>query len=255
MIELKQICLCEDAEAIDVRLPSKEIYAVLGPAGAGKSTLLSLMAGCLYPERGQVKVNGFDTKKDPLRAKRCIGYLASDAPTYDRMSAEDLLFFVAETRGLAYERALREVRELLEVAELETIKDRQIGKLSLLEQRKLGVILTSVGNTDTLLFDEPTKGLPYAEEREAVLSLISYLGEGRTVFLSGKDPDELLPLCTRALILDTGTLCEDLSPSEFSRERYDAICAKAQKTQDDAPDEQPQTDGEYELIDEEEGRS
>ncbi len=255
MIELKQIRLREGAEEIDARLPSKEIYAVLGPEGSGKSTLLSLIAGCLYPEKGQVKVNGFDTKKDPLRAKKSIGYLAPDAPTYDRMSAEELLFFIAEARGLAYEKALRQVREALETGELETIKDRQIGKLSLFERKKLGVILTSVGNTDTLLLDEPTKGLSFPEEREAILSLITYLGQGRTVFIGGVDPDELVPFCSRLLILDEGSLSKDLSPSEFAREQYDAICAKAQKNRGDAPDEKPQTDGEYELIDEEEDRT
>src|SRR5688572_21525553 len=77
-----------------------EVLGFLGPNGAGKSTSMRMITGFIPPTAGKVTVGGFDITENPIAAKRLVGYLPENAPSYADMTVYGFLDFVAELRGM-----------------------------------------------------------------------------------------------------------------------------------------------------------
>ena len=73
-----------------------EIVGFLGPNGAGKSTAMNIITGYLAPTSGSVSIDGKDIQKDPIAAKRLIGYLPEQPPLYPDLTVEEYLNFLYE---------------------------------------------------------------------------------------------------------------------------------------------------------------
>jgi ABC-2 type transport system ATP-binding protein len=76
-----------------------EVVGFLGPNGAGKSTTMRLITNYLEPETGAVRIDGQDTRLDPVAARRRIGYLPENNPLYTEMLVDEYLRFVGDLRG------------------------------------------------------------------------------------------------------------------------------------------------------------
>src|SRR5438552_6394604 len=77
-----------------------EVLGFLGPNGAGKSTTMRMLTGFIPPSAGEVSIGGFNMLDNPIPAKRLIGYLPENAPSYTDMTVLEFLKFAAELRGL-----------------------------------------------------------------------------------------------------------------------------------------------------------
>src|SRR5215217_9342137 len=78
-----------------------EIVGFLGPNGAGKSTTLKMITGYLEPDAGDITVSGIDVRKDPLAAKKKVGYLPESNALYYDMYIREYLGFVADMHDTA----------------------------------------------------------------------------------------------------------------------------------------------------------
>src|SRR5688572_11760975 len=78
-----------------------EIVGFLGPNGAGKSTTMKMITGYLEPDEGAITVSGIDVRKDPLAAKKKVGYLPESNALYYDMYIREYLSFVADVHGVA----------------------------------------------------------------------------------------------------------------------------------------------------------
>jgi ABC-2 type transport system ATP-binding protein len=72
-----------------------EVLGFLGPYGAGKSTTLLMLTGFIPPSAGEVSIGGFNMLDNPIPAKRLIGYLPENAPSYTDMPVLGFLRFAA----------------------------------------------------------------------------------------------------------------------------------------------------------------
>ena len=80
--------------SISFKIEDGRIYGFLGPNGAGKSTTMNIITGCLAATSGDVLVNGLDIFEEPVKAKKCIGYLPEIPPLYPDMTPLEFLKFV-----------------------------------------------------------------------------------------------------------------------------------------------------------------
>ncbi len=247
------------------KFPNGQIYGILGADGAGKSTLLELLAGVLAPTEGSVKINGFDMRTQPLKARRCIGYVPADAPLYEDLTPIEALCYLAEVHGVSYERGLRRMQESLARTLPKETHDRPIRHLTSFQRCLFGIAQALMGEGDILLLDQPTHALGQ-EAEDAVFDLLSDLREKHTVFITDDRPDTLLSLCDQILVLSGGELIFDLSAQELQtgdtlaqlRKRLEEdgatgkespLLTRKKKNESSAPS----MDGEYEVIDGEEG--
>lgn len=212
MIEVKHLTkIYGDHAAVDdlsFTIQPGKIYGLLGPNGAGKSTTMNIVTGCLAATSGTVTVNGHDIYEDPIAAKRCIGYLPEIPPLYTDMTPYEFLSFVAEAKGVAYDEAARQVREVMELTQIADMQDRLIKNLSKGYRQRVGIAQAMLGNPDIIILDEPTVGLDPKQIIE-IRELIRMLGENRTVILSSHILAEISAVCEHVLIISHGKLVAD----------------------------------------------
>lgn len=182
-----------------------KIYGLLGPNGAGKSSTMNMITGCLAATEGSVKICGYDISEQPMEAKRCIGYLPEIPPLYTDMTPYEYLMFVAEAKGVEYEVIFRQVREVMELTELEGVKDRLIRNLSKGYRQRVGIAQAMLGNPKIIILDEPTVGLDPKQIIE-IRELIRMLGETRTVILSSHILAEVSAVCDHVIIINHGQI-------------------------------------------------
>ena len=212
MIEVKHLTkIYGDHTAVDdlsFTIEPGHIYGLLGPNGAGKSTTMNIVTGCLAATSGTVRICGHDIYEDPIPAKQCIGYLPEIPPLYTDMTPFEFLSFVAEAKGVGYEEAGRQVREVMELTRIEDMKDRLIKNLSKGYRQRVGIAQAMLGNPDIIILDEPTVGLDPKQIIE-IRDLILMLGQSRTVILSSHILAEISAVCDRVLIISHGKLVAD----------------------------------------------
>ncbi|MBQ8212888.1 MAG: ABC transporter ATP-binding protein [Clostridia bacterium] len=226
MIEVKNLTkIYGDHTAVDglsFKINNGKIYGLLGPNGAGKSTTMNMMTGCLAPTSGSVKINGFDMFDEPLRAKKCIGYLPEIPPVYGEMTPLEYLRFVADAKGVPYNRAIRQVQEAMELTHIEDMKNRLIKNLSKGYRQRVGIAQAMLGNPDIIILDEPTVGLDPKQIAE-IRELIRTLGEIKTVIVSSHILAEIQELCDHVLIISGGKLIANAPIEELQNRTGDRL--------------------------------
>src|SRR5580658_6243437 len=76
---------------LNLSLQKGQILGLLGPNGAGKSTTMKMLAGCLAPSAGEVRIKGVSLAQDPKAAKASLGYLPEQPPLYPELTVEEYL--------------------------------------------------------------------------------------------------------------------------------------------------------------------
>jgi ABC-2 type transport system ATP-binding protein len=180
---------------------------ILGPNGAGKTTLIKILLGLLPADSGTAEVLGIDTAKDPLGARRNVGYMPEADCTIPRMTGVRLTAFSGELSGLPRRAALTRAHEVLHYTGLGEVRYRKADEYSQGMRQRLRLAQALVHDPDLLLLDEPTSGLDPAGRRE-MLALIIDLTEnhGKHVLLSTHLLPDVDEVCRHVMVLDWGRL-------------------------------------------------
>ena len=92
MVEVKHLVkrygVKNAVDDISFSIDSGEIVGFLGPNGAGKSTTMNILTGYISATQGEATIGGFDILEEPLKAKKCIGYLPEQPPLYLDMTVD-----------------------------------------------------------------------------------------------------------------------------------------------------------------------
>lgn len=188
-------------EGLDLSVGKGEVYGFLGLNGAGKSTTIRLLCGLLRPSAGQIRIGGQPLIwPDTRQVRRCIGYLPQSIRFHEAMSTARLLQFYCRLS----EADEREARR--RALDMEIPLERRVGVLSPGQQRKLGLLLATLGDPELLFLDEPTAGLDPEGQREVRRIIAEWQGRGMTVFISSHILGEVQHLCTSVGILHRGRL-------------------------------------------------
>lgn len=194
------------------------VVGLIGPNGAGKSTALRLLAGQLAPSTGSVRLCGVDLERQPLEARRAIGYMPENAPLYGDLRVEEQLALRVGLRGIPQREAAREVARVAGLTGLSGILRGLIRSLSAGVRRRVAVADALIGAPPVLLLDEPTARLDPVQ-REAIGGLLSELSMAHAVVVSTHLLEEAERLCSHLVLLDQGQLCAEGSLRELMGER------------------------------------
>lgn len=224
MIETDRLTRCYGpliaVDALSLRAEPGQVLGLLGPNGAGKSTAMRMIAGFLTPTSGTARVCGHDVRKEPLSAKRALGYLPEGAPSYGEMTVREFLTFIVRVRGLDRDIAYRRFDEVVSRLELEDVLEQTIGTLSKGLRRRVGLAQAILHDPPVLMLDEPTDGLD-PNQKHSVRMLIDAMARERTILISTHLLEEVHALCNRVAIIANGKLLADATPAELeARSRY-----------------------------------
>ena len=191
-----------------------EILGFLGPNGAGKSTTMRMITGFIPPTAGKVSVGGHDMVEDPIPAKKLIGYLPENAPSYADMTVYGFLAFCAEMRGLRGDDKKKAVHRAIEMCFLEPVMHQSTDTLSKGYKHRTCLAQSILHDPDVLVLDEPTDGLDPNQKHEA-RQLIRRMGEKKAIIFSTHILEEVEAVCTRAIIIDRGRIVANGTPAEL----------------------------------------
>ncbi len=200
---------------VSFHIEAGEIVGFLGPNGAGKSTTMNILTGCLSSDSGDVYIDGIDILKDPLAAKKRIGYLPEQPPLYPEMTVEEYLSFVYDLKGCELPKK-DHISEICDVVRIADVRRRLIGNLSKGYRQRVGIAGALVGNPPVLIFDEPTVGLDPKQIIE-VRNLLRTLAKNHTVILSTHILPEVQATCGRLLVIHEGRIIADRPTDELTR--------------------------------------
>lgn len=224
MIETEQLTRRYGAltavDSLSFRAEPGQVLGLLGPNGAGKTTAMRMIAGFLSPSSGTARVCGYDVRKEPLKAKRALGYLPEGAPSYGELTVREFLVFIIRMRGLQRDEGARRFERVVGGLQLEGVLDQCIDTLSKGLKRRVGLAQAIVHNPQVLMLDEPTDGLD-PNQKHTVRQLIDQMARDRTILISTHLLEEVHALCNRVVIIANGRLMVDATPAELeSRSRY-----------------------------------
>ena len=191
-----------------------EVLGFLGPNGAGKSTTMRMLTGFIPPSEGEVSIGEFNMLENPIPAKRLIGYLPENAPSYTDMTVSGFLKFAAEVRGLRGEANKRAVQRVVEMCFLEPVVHQSIDTLSKGYRHRTCFAQSIIHDPKVLVLDEPTDGLDPNQKHE-VRTLIRRMGESKAIIFSTHILEEVEAACSRAIIIDRGQIVANGTPEEL----------------------------------------
>ncbi len=186
---------------VDLEVEPGGIFGFLGPNGAGKSTTIRCLLGLYVPTGGRVSVLGVDPRGGHPDLLARVGYLPGELHLPDALSGADLLDRFAAMRGLR-DTSYRDHLVERFGAEL----DRPLRALSKGNRQKIGIVLAFMHRPALLILDEPTSGLDPLLRDEFASLVRETVDEGRTVFLSSHDLDEVQRLVQRLAIIREGRI-------------------------------------------------
>ena len=205
----------EAVRGISLEVQPGEIYGLLGPNGAGKSTTLRMIAGLMQPDQGDISVCGLDTRREPERARACVGYLSTDLSVYGRFTPREFLRIFGEFQRVAPEVAERRGMHLLERLQMQDFADVRMEGFSSGQKQKVSIARALLHDPKAVIFDEPTTGLDVLTAK-TVLDLLRVMkSEGRSVIVSTHVLPMVEQVCDRVGIIFDGRLHGDASPKEI----------------------------------------
>jgi ABC-2 type transport system ATP-binding protein len=193
-----------------------EVLGFLGPNGAGKSTTMRMITGFIPPTEGEVTIGGHSIVDAPIEAKRLIGYLPENAPSYSDMTVLGFLNFTAELRGLTGAARKAAVERVVEMCFLQAVLHQSVETLSKGFRHRTCFAQSIIHDPEVLILDEPTDGLDPNQKHE-VRTLIRKMGEQKAIIFSTHILEEVEAVCSRAIIIDRGTIVANGTPAELKR--------------------------------------
>ena len=183
-----------------------QITGLLGPNGAGKTTTMRMLYTLMTPDRGEVRVDGLDSARDPVAVRRALGVLPDARGVYKRLTARENIAYFGELHGLSSKQIAERTKALSEALDMGDILDRQTEGFSQGQRTKTAIARALVHDPRNVILDEPTNGLDVMTTRAMRGFLHQLRDEGRCVIFSSHIMQEVAALCDRIVIIAKGTV-------------------------------------------------
>ena len=197
---------------VSFELDEGDILAFIGPNGSGKTTTIKLILGLQGIDKGSVNINGFDIKKDFVKAIEKVGAIVENPDTYMYLSGWDNLKLTANMYKNISDEAIKDIVKLVD---LETRIHDKVSKYSLGMRQRLGIARALINKPNILILDEPTNGLDPEGIKDLRNLLKKLAKEGTPILISSHNLAELESFCNKVLIIDNGTIIETSEVKEF----------------------------------------
>ena len=203
---------------VSMRLNEGEVAGLLGPNGAGKTTCFYMMAGLVPADQGRMTLGEHDLTDKPMhaRARLGLGYLAQEPSIFRRLTVAQNILAILEIRG-GRDKADRQSRcdQLLDDFGIGHLRDSLAISLSGGERRRLEIARALAAEPRFILLDEPFAGVDPISVVD-IQRIVAELAErGIGILITDHNVRETLGICSRAYIINAGTVLALGSPDEI----------------------------------------
>jgi lipopolysaccharide export system ATP-binding protein len=205
---------------VNLRIAQGEVVGLLGPNGAGKTTTFYIIVGLTAPDAGQVLLDGVDITELAmyLRARNGISYLPQEPSIFRKLTVEENIMAVLETRRLSAHQRRERLEELIEELGLQQVRRSHGYLLSGGERRRVEIARSLVISPSFILLDEPFSGIDPLTVLDIQKIIVQLKDSGIGVLVTDHNVRETLRVTDRAYIINNGRIFRSGTPEELGND-------------------------------------
>jgi ABC-2 type transport system ATP-binding protein len=189
---------------IDLTVPRRSFFGLVGMNGAGKTTTLSMAVGLLRPDAGSAHIAGVDVWADPVRAKTLYGVLPDGLSLPERLTGREVLTFLGLLRGLEPQTVQRRAQQLLEVLDLTHAESTLVIDYSTGMRKKIALATALLHAPRLLVLDEPFEAVDPIAAANIKVILQRFVARGGSVIFSSHVMPLVEQLCDALAVIHHG---------------------------------------------------
>lgn len=191
---------------LNLSIGKGEFFGFLGPNGAGKTTTIKMITGLYAPTSGTCLISGFDVHREPVPAKRSMGYVPDQPFLYDKLTGREFLFFVGGLFSMPPALVREKIEEYIGVFEIGDFVDKRAEEYSQGMRQRIVLSAALIHDPGVLIIDEPLVGLDPRSARLVKDTLKQRTTQGLTIFMSTHLLEIVEELCDRIAIIKQGRI-------------------------------------------------
>jgi lipopolysaccharide export system ATP-binding protein len=205
---------------VSLKVTRGEIVGLLGPNGAGKTTSFYMVVGLISPDSGRVLLDGEDVTGVPMfqRARRGVSYLPQEASVFRKLTVEENLMAILQTRRMTGRERREKMNRLVEQMGLTTVRRSKGYVLSGGERRRVEIARSLAIDPGFLLLDEPFSGIDPIQVLELQRIILDLKQAGIGILVTDHNVRETLSVTDRAYIINEGKIFRSGSPDDLARD-------------------------------------
>ncbi len=205
---------------VSVHVQPGEIVGLLGPNGAGKTTSFYMVVGLISPDSGKVLLDGLDLTSMPMfqRAKQGISYLPQEASVFRKLTVEENLMAILQTRRMTARERKDKMNNLIDQMGLGTVRKSKGFVLSGGERRRVEIARSLAIDPSFLLLDEPFSGIDPIQVLELQRIILDLKRDGLGILVTDHNVRETLSVTDRAYIINAGKIFRTGSPDALAQD-------------------------------------
>jgi lipopolysaccharide export system ATP-binding protein len=202
---------------LSVEVESGQIVGLLGPNGAGKTTAFYMIVGLVPPDKGTVTIDDRDITHLSMhqRAHAGIGYLPQEASVFRKLTVEDNVMAILETRDLDDSARQERLEQILGELRIAHVRKSLGMALSGGERRRVEIARALAAEPRFILLDEPFAGVDPLSVIDIQRIMTELTAKGIGVLITDHNVRETLGVCGRAYIVSGGTVIASGSSEEI----------------------------------------
>lgn len=193
-------------EDLCLEIKAGEVYGFLGHNGAGKSTTIKSIVGIQSITSGDIIVDGYSIKKQPLEAKLRMGYVSDNHAVYEKLTGREYINYIADLYLVKQEDRDARIEKYTKMFNLVDAIDREIKGYSHGMKQKLVVIASLIHNPKFWVLDEPLTGLDPTSAFQIKECMREHANNGNIVFFSSHVIEVVEKICDKICIIQRGKL-------------------------------------------------
>ena len=193
-------------DSLSLEIKEGEIFGFIGPNGAGKTTTIKMLTGILPLDEGSISIDGVDIVKNPVEAKKRLGYVPDNPDIYERLTGIEYLEFIGDVYGVPSTERRERINKYMTMFEMDRAFNDQIKSYSHGMRQKLLITGALLHKPKLWVLDEPLTGLDPRSSFLLKEQMQEHKKDGNSVFFSTHILEVAEKLCDRIGIINKGKL-------------------------------------------------
>ena len=196
----------KSVDSLNLEIKNGEIFGFLGPNGAGKTTTIRMITGILEPDGGDILIDGYSIRSNPIQAKKQFGFVPDNPDMFLKLKGIEYLNFLAEIYDVPIKEREERIEILTKKFEIYNDLNSNIESYSHGMRQKIIICGALISNPKNWILDEPMTGLDPKSSYDLKEMMRQHAKSGNTVFFSTHILDVAERLCDRVGIINKGKL-------------------------------------------------
>jgi len=205
---------------ISLKVEAGEIFGFLGPNGAGKTSTIKMIMGLMRPTSGTITIDGHDIQKDPVSAKKVLGYIPDRPILYDKLTAWEYMKFIAGIYGVNDGDLRERGMKYLGIFGLDEWSNELVENFSHGMKQRLNLSAVFMRNPKVLILDEPLIGLDPRGAKLFKEILLTSRNNGMCIFMSTHILEIAEQMCDRMAIIHRGNIISTGTSEDLRKQAH-----------------------------------